>query len=43
MKYVHWNMRDVNYGFQAIEHRFRVLGGEPYIVEDARNSISRGS
>ena len=25
--YVHWNMRDSNYGFQAIEHRFRVLGG----------------
>ena len=24
MKYLHWNMRDVNYGFQAIEHRFRV-------------------
>ena len=35
MTYLHWNMRDVNYGFQAIEHRFRVLGGEPYVVEDA--------
>ncbi|WP_306119114.1 MULTISPECIES: hypothetical protein [unclassified Roseitalea] len=35
MKYLHWNMRDVNYGFQAIEHRFRVLGEEPaYLVED---------
>lgn len=34
MKYLHWNMRDVNYGFQAIEHRCRVLGEEPYIVED---------
>ena len=25
LKYLHWNMRDDNYGFQAIEHRFRVL------------------
>ncbi|MDY0207637.1 MAG: hypothetical protein RBR82_13595 [Pseudomonas sp.] len=24
----HWNMRDGNYGFSAIEHRFQVLGGE---------------
>ncbi|MBB6114609.1 hypothetical protein F4826_001487 [Rahnella inusitata] len=24
--YVHWNMRDDNYGFSALEHRFRVLG-----------------
>ena len=34
MKYLHWNMRDINYGFQAIEHRFRVLQEEPYIVEE---------
>lgn len=34
MKYLHWNMRDANYGFQAIEHRFRVMGEEPYVVED---------
>jgi len=27
--WVHWNMRDINYGFQAIEHRDRVLGGTP--------------
>ena len=27
-KYLHWNMRDSNYGFQAIEHRFRVLGAK---------------
>ncbi len=36
-QYLHWNMRDSNYGFQAIEHRFRVLGGkdgELYIVDD---------
>ena len=35
MKYLHWNMRDANYGFQAIEHRFRVLGQNPYVLEDA--------
>ena len=28
MKYLHWNMRDVNYGFQALEHRYRVLTGD---------------
>jgi hypothetical protein len=28
-KWIHWNMRDINYGFLAIEHRYRVLGGEP--------------
>lgn len=27
--WVHWNMRDINYGFQAIEHRYEVLGGAP--------------
>ncbi|MFZ5780408.1 MAG: hypothetical protein ACOY4R_09450 [Pseudomonadota bacterium] len=42
MKYVHWNMRDANYGFQAIEHRFRVLGEEPYVVDDAnKTDLSR--
>ena len=34
--YLHWNMRDVNYGFQAIEHRFRVLAGEPFAIEDEK-------
>lgn len=37
MKYLHWNMRDASYGFQAIEHRFRVLCGKvasPYLVDD---------
>lgn len=23
-RWVHWNMRDINYGFHALEHRFRV-------------------
>lgn len=34
--FVHWNMRDINYGFQAIEHRFRVLNGDPITVADDR-------
>jgi hypothetical protein len=34
MKYLHWNMRDANYGFQAIEHRFKVLGENPHVVDD---------
>lgn len=25
--YVHWNMRDDNYGFSALEHRHSILGG----------------
>lgn len=32
--FVHWNMRDDNYGFSALEHRFRVLGGIPVILQD---------
>ena len=28
MHYLHWNMRDINFGFAAIEHRYRVLGGD---------------
>ncbi len=34
MKYIHWNMRDINYGFAALEHRYRVLGGEPVVIAD---------
>ena len=32
--WLHWNMRDINYGFQALEHRHRVLGGTPHEVKD---------
>jgi len=34
MKYLHWNMRDINYGFAAIEHRYRMLGGDPFVIPD---------
>jgi len=33
-RWLHWNMRDINYGFSALEHRFRVLGGKPTIIAD---------
>ena len=33
--WIHWNMRDINYGFKAIEHRYSVLGGEPYKIPDS--------
>lgn len=34
--WVHWNMRDINFGFPALEHRYRVLGGDPVILEDTQ-------
>jgi hypothetical protein len=33
--WVHWNIRDINYGFPAIEHRYQVLGGNPINIEEA--------
>ncbi|MBB4825600.1 hypothetical protein HNO89_002836 [Sporosarcina luteola] len=32
--WIHWNMRDIGYGFQAINHRFSVLGGKPVEIFD---------
>ncbi len=41
-RWVHWNMRDSNYGFAAIEHRHRVLKGEPiHIPEDRKFDLAR--
>jgi len=34
--WIHWNMRSVNFGFQALEHRYRVLGGNPIVLPDTR-------
>ena len=40
--WLHWNMRDINYGFQAIAHRYQVLGGSPQRVqEDKLVDLSR--
>lgn len=42
--WVHWNMRDINYGFLALEHRFRVLKGEPIcIAEDRKFDLARAA
>ena len=34
--YLHINMRDINYGFKAIEHRGKVLGLSPFILADCQ-------
>jgi len=34
--WLHWNMRDINYGFQALAHRYRVLSGQPIEVHDSK-------
>ena len=28
-EWVHWNMRNANFGFEAISNRFKILGGHP--------------
>ena len=35
-KWLHWNMRDANFGFEAIGNRYRILGGKPFEVDDDR-------
>ena len=34
-KWLHWNMRDENYGFHALELRYKILGGAPYVIQDS--------
>ena len=34
-KWMHWNMRNIHFGFQAIAHRYSVLGGEPQEFHEA--------
>lgn len=34
-KWIHWNMRDINFGFFALEHRYTILGGTPSKIEEA--------
>jgi hypothetical protein len=41
-QWLHWNMRDINYGFAALEHRCQVLGGVTVeIPEENRHDLSR--
>lgn len=40
--WIHWNMRDANYGFEAIANRFRILGGKPiYLAYDRTIDLPR--
>lgn len=43
--WIHWNMRDINYGFEAIKHRYQVLGGKIKtsfnILEDDKIDLSQ--
>ena len=34
--WVHWNMRNINYGFAALEHRYKVLGGKPFKINESQ-------
>lgn len=41
-KFVHWNMRDVNFGFRAIEHRGEILGCRIFkITEENKIDLAR--
>lgn len=34
--WIHWNMTNINYGFEALEHRYRILTNEePYHIDEA--------
>lgn len=34
--WLHWNMRDINYGFPAIVHRYKVLQGNPGEIDESK-------
>jgi hypothetical protein len=34
--WLHWSMRDSNYGFPALAHRFKVLGGKPTDIHESQ-------
>jgi hypothetical protein len=41
-RFIHWNMRDNQFGFGALEHRLSVLGGTPeQIPENNRYDLAR--
>ncbi len=41
-KWMHWNMRDANYGFEALENRLLALGGQPVALDERnRYDLSR--
>lgn len=36
--WLHWNMRNIHYGFQAIAHRYKVLGGQPVEIHEGNKA-----
>lgn len=34
--WLHWNMRDINYGFPALAHRYKVLQGKPEEISESK-------
>ena len=35
-RWIHWNMRDANFGFEAIANRYKILKGEPFDLDEDR-------
>jgi hypothetical protein len=35
-RWIHWNMRDSNFGFEAIANRYRILGGTAFEIDEDR-------
>lgn len=35
-RWLHWNMTSIEYGFPALAHRYRVLGGLPKVIPEAQ-------
>jgi len=33
-KWIHWNMRDINYGFEALKYRATILGAATFDIKD---------
>lgn len=33
-RWIHWNMRNASYGFEAISNRYKILGGSSFTIED---------
>ena len=34
--WIHWNMRNSNFGFEAISNRYKILDGKPFIIDEDR-------
>lgn len=34
--WIHWNMRNSNFGFEAVANRYKILDGKPFIIDEDR-------